>query len=226
MAAPRTGPMIGQPITPGTMTRGETTGSSWGWNMQGLNPLINALAGRWNEAMGYQLQDLSRMPGRNEIAFNEWLKKREFEREAQEYQMGLQGESLAMTRQEQARRAKMEEDALEKAEIQRRVALQSGVDRSRALQSQYGGPTPFNPAGSVADYYEYGQGAAGAGQSRGGGSTERVSDTQFQGSGPSGWAIQGCLGNPDGPGCQGTLAAAGYVRNPTSGVWELPPKKG
>ncbi len=202
------GVMIGGPPS-----RSAMPGSSYNFDFSGISPLLNALMGRWGQAMDYQLQDLSQQPGRNEVAFREWLQKRKTEQDARDLE-------LSQMRKAAGRQTWSARPAAPVAD-EGRTALNASVGRARAQQSQHGAPVGFNPSGAVADFYEYG---AGNPQGRGGGgsvASGRVSDTA-----PSDdLAVKNCLQNQLGPGCEGVLASAGYVRNQTTGYWEQPPRQ-
>lgn len=70
-----------------------------------------------------------------------------------------------------------EAEARRLAEEDRRRMLQASIDGARALHSAYGGAQTWNPARTIADFYEYG---AGNPQGRGGGgsatSSAKISD--------------------------------------------------
>jgi hypothetical protein len=189
-------------------------------DMSGLNPYVQSLMDRWNKVMDIQTERLSRAPTRDEIAFREWREGKDIKQEGDRLAIDTAYQQAVEQQRELERGRKAESDAARIADDQRRMALQASVNRVHTLNATYGGATPFNPSGALADYYEYG---AGNPQGRGGGGDAAgrapVSDTPPD-TGPSTWAVQNCVSNPLGPGCEGTLSAAGYVKNPTSGVWE------
>ncbi len=189
------------PGHPGRFTPGE--GSSWNLNLGGfggLSPLFNALLGRYGQAMDYQLQDLSKMPGRNELAFNDWLKKRAFERESQAFGLNEAAEQQRFSQQQMLRAERLAEEERVRQEMEKRAALMAGIDRARALNTQYGGATPFTPAGALADYYEYGGQKAGGNAPGGAVNSSAFEDDRCRRY-PT---ASGCPQDPLRPGGQGT----------------------
>lgn len=72
-------PMLGQP----TRTPGGGSSMTWNWNLGGINDYLDALMQRMPEIMDIQLSRLREQPQRDAIAFQEWLRKREWERKMQ-----------------------------------------------------------------------------------------------------------------------------------------------
>lgn len=59
------------------------TGSSWSWNLNlgGLNPILNAMLERWQNMADINVAEAETGRGRNALAFQDWLRKRQFERD-------------------------------------------------------------------------------------------------------------------------------------------------
>ena len=183
---------MGDTDTPrGTLVGGPVPRGRWGggvsFDLSGLNPFLEALGNRWGQMMDIGLERAQQMPARDQVAFESWLQKRRDEAAARHLQL------------DEARRAAGAQlwsappmGGEDPAQLARRTALNASVGRARSQQSQYGGATPFNPSGAVADFYEYG---AGHPQGRGGGGDVgggRVSETEL---------TDPCKKDPRSPGC-------------------------
>lgn len=164
------------------------TRSGYGFSFPSSD-MFNSLLSRYGQAMDYQLQDMSKMPGRNEVAFNEWLKKREFEKQQAEHAQQMADTEATNRREAELRGMTQGDQAAALARTEEHNRALASVARAHAQWASVpNSAVPFSPEGAVADYYEYG---AGSPQGRGGGgSTQReISPTDP------------CWANPRGPGC-------------------------
>jgi hypothetical protein len=181
-----------------------------GPDFSSVNPYLASLMSRWNEVMDIQTKRLEGQAGRDETAFQEWRQGKDIAQREAELGTDIaynqerdREEALLRAREQEA------EDELAARERERSRVLAS-VDRARTMQTTYGGPTGFTPAGTLGDYYEYGAGnpaGRGGGGSVGGG---HVSDTRG-GIGSPEWAamdLRNCMNNPSGPGCPEMLTQA------------------
>lgn len=67
---------------------GRPEGGGFSFNFSGINPYLQSLLGRWGEVMDIQTERLRAQPQRDEVAFQEWLRKRAFERDQMEREQG------------------------------------------------------------------------------------------------------------------------------------------
>lgn len=114
-------------------------GSTWNFQFP-TNPYLGALMGRWNEILGIQTERMRAQPQRDEVAFQEWLRKREFERNMQTAdfeRMKANDQETANT--SQFNRAQIEQ-ARRDAEANCQAARQRGIPcAAPGAGSAYGG---------------------------------------------------------------------------------------
>jgi hypothetical protein len=182
-------------------------------DLSGLNPYVSSLMNRWNDVMAIQTQRLQAAPARDEIAFRHYDRGKRIEEGQAEESSAMRRQAVSDSRRSAAAAEKQRLTDARAAETERRVALQAGVSRNKALHSAYGSPTPFYADSSIADFYEYG---AGNPQGRGGGGDARLPSEPGD-SDSADWALRNCLQDPAGPGCPGLLRSAGYVEQSVLG---------
>lgn len=190
------------------------------FDLSALNPFLEALTSRWGEVMDIQTERLADQPARDRLAFESWLAKRRDEAKMRDLALDEARSERFFRPQKEARARHDASMAGYTADQAERTRLQASVDRARAQHATQGNAWGFDPRGAVADYYEYG---AGNPAGRGGGGNApggAVSDTV-----DADLALENCLSNQLGPGCDGVLAARGYIRNPMTGYYEPPPPK-
>ncbi len=156
---PRYNVLAGEPppIEPGHYVpgRGGEASSTWNVNLGGLSPMFNALLGRYGQAMDYQLQDMARMPGRNELAFRDWLTKRQFEREATAFGANEQAQAQQFGEQQALRAEKVAQEARMRQQDEERKRLLAAVGGNQQMHQTYGPPVGFNPNQTLNDFYSY-----------------------------------------------------------------------
>lgn len=160
-----------------------TTGSGGGgfaFNFSNLNPYLDSLLGRWGQVMDIQTERLRAQPQRDEIAFNEWLKKREFDRDLAQSQ---NDQDLARDREtantSAFNRAQIQQQRMD-AEKRCQAARQQGIPcASPGSGSTYGGSSqggvPSAGLDSSAPVNQVATPAFGPRGSSGGGQTVNVS---------------------------------------------------
>jgi len=158
-------------------------GGGFGFNWSGgMGDMFNALLNNYNKAASYQVEDLSYMPSRNRIAFQEHQRRNELRDLQADQDRTIQADSYATAKSSNekalllAEREKLAAKAIE--DNKRRAGL-------NAIMGRYSGysavPGSTGNTGALADYYEYG---AGNPQGRGGGGNatqQKVGDNGYVG---------------------------------------------
>ncbi|MEK7765283.1 MAG: hypothetical protein AAB368_03500 [bacterium] len=153
-----TAPPTGVMVPPPGMGRMRLGGAPYTrFNIQGLQPYLNALMGRWGDVMDIQTERLRGQADFDPRARQEWLEKRQFEREMEQYGAAQGAEAQRFSQDAQMRAEKAAKDAALKKDMEKRAAMMADIERARGLS----GYQPFTPAGSVADFYSSGSGGLG-----------------------------------------------------------------